>query len=169
MNTGHFPIPGEVTRREFAVYIVVARNRITGGLKLYIGKTGDNREGCNPVVSRLGNHFSFNLKHAQLRKHLTSSLDDYDYDVFYTTFGQYPGKGRSRELIDLTNEMERQMNQRAQKAFGQKMILNPLQGTGHVSAAERQKRSAFLTHEREAQLEALLQRVARFLRKSTPP
>ena len=166
MNTGHFPIPGEVTRREFAVYVVVARNRTTGNLRLYIGKTGDNREGCNPLVSRLGNHFSFNRIHSQLRNHLKPPLDDYDYDVFYSTLGQYPGKGQSRGLIDLTNEMERQVNQRAQKAFGRKMVLNPRQGIGYVSAAERQKRSAFLTREREAQLKVLLQRVARFLRRT---
>ena len=63
---------GEATRREYAVYVMVAQHRETGDLYLYVGKTGDNKEGCNPVISRAGNHFSFNKVHSQMRNKFPS-------------------------------------------------------------------------------------------------
>ena len=71
-GVGHFRIPGEATRREYAVYVMVAQHRETGDLYLYVGKTGDNKEGCNPVISRAGNHFSFNKVHSQMRNKFPS-------------------------------------------------------------------------------------------------
>jgi len=165
MSIGHFRIPGEVTRREYAVYIAVAHNRVTGNTRLYVGKTGDNREGCNPIVSRVGNHFSFNKMHSQLRNHLSPPLDDYDYDVFYTTFGGYGGPEESRHLIDLTNEMERQTNKVAQETFGKDLLVNPHQGIGHVPRAERERRSALVTAERKQHIDALVARVKEFVDK----
>jgi hypothetical protein len=65
MSVGHFHIPGDATKREYSAYIMVATNRQTQESRLYVGKTGDNRDGCNPVISRAGNHFSFNKLHSQ--------------------------------------------------------------------------------------------------------
>jgi hypothetical protein len=52
MSIYRFTVPGHSTRREFAVYVVVARIPSTCEFFVYVGKTGDNREGCNPVISR---------------------------------------------------------------------------------------------------------------------
>ena len=165
MSIGHLRIPGEVTRREYAVYIAVAHNRVTGNTRLYVGKTGDNREGCNPIISRLGNHFSFNKVHSQLRNHLSPPLDAYDYDVFYITFGGYRDPKESRCLIDITNEMERRANTLAQEMFGKDLLVNPHQGIGYVPRAERESRSAMVTAEHKQQLDALIARVRQFLDK----
>src|SRR2546429_201112 len=111
MNVGHFHIPGDATRREYAVYIMVATHRTSGKRKLYVGKTGDNRVGCNPVISRAGNHFSLNKIHSQMRNYLVpEDTHDYDFDYFYTTFGTYLTPQQSRDGIDTINEMERQLN-----------------------------------------------------------
>lgn len=40
-------------RREFAVYAVVAIRRGATKYNIYFGKTGDNVEGCNPVIPGL--------------------------------------------------------------------------------------------------------------------
>lgn len=72
-------VPGEATRREYAVYLLVGRRRDKRDtITLYVGKTGDNREGCNPVVSRVGNHMSFNRIHAQTRNRIPDP-ENYDF------------------------------------------------------------------------------------------
>src|SRR5437016_9066342 len=110
MSVGHFHIPGDATKRDYAAYIMVATNRRTGKRKLYVGKTGDNREGCNPVISRAGNHLSFNKIHSQMRNYLKpDEPEDYDFDYFYTTFGCYVMPEESRDGINIINEMERQL------------------------------------------------------------
>jgi len=162
MSVGHFHIPGDATRREFAVYIMVATHRITRGRKLYVGKTGDNRDGCNPVISRAGNHLSFNPIHSQMRNCLLpDSPHDYDFDYFYTTFGTYLGSGESRDGIDVINEMERQLNVLARQAFG--TILNPLKGTGWLTQTKRTQRASLATQVRLEQLAELVRAVKAFL------
>jgi hypothetical protein len=117
MSVGHFRIPGQATRREYAVYVMVARHRGSGEIHLYVGKTGDNKEGCNPVISRAGNHFSFNKIHSQMRNKLPSHPEEFDFDFFYSTFGQYVDPRETRQGIDLVNEMERQLNTLIQSRF----------------------------------------------------
>ena len=68
-----FKLNSESLKREFSVYVVVAHG--TRGTLLYIGKTGDNREGCNPVISRCGNHFSYNAIHSQIRNKISGLYD----------------------------------------------------------------------------------------------
>lgn len=162
MSIGHFHIPGEATRREYAVYIMVAAHRVTGQKKVYIGKTGDNRDGCNPVISRAGNHFSFNKIHSQMRNYLEPGHPhDFDFDYFYTTFGEYRNPEESREGIDLINEMERQLNRFAQRAFG--AILNPYLGKGKLTREKEAKRTTLATEERLGQLRLMIRQVQDFL------
>ncbi len=168
MGVGHFHIPGDATRREYAVYIMVATHRATGRRKLYIGKTGDNRDGCNPVISRAGNHFSFNKLHSQMRNKLKPDRpEDYDFDYFYTTFGEYKDPRESREGIDIINEMERQLNGLAQAAFG--AILNPYLAKVKVTRARRHKRLLLATETRLSQLRELIQQVTDFLGRRMVP
>jgi hypothetical protein len=162
---GHFHIPGDATRGEFAVYVMVAAHRETGVVKMYVGKTGDNRAGCNPVISRAGNHFSFNKLHSQMRNEL-EKLDlgephEFDFDYFYTTFGEYDSKSPSRYAVDLINEMERQLNQLAKDAFGD-ALLNPYGGK-HVRKAIREQRRVLATELRIDRLRQLITRVDQFM------
>lgn len=161
MKIYHFHVPSAAVRREYAVYLIVARHRTTKGVRIYVGKTGDNREGCNPLISRAGNHLSFNAIHSQSRNHL-GNPERYDFDFFFTTFGTYVPPSKSRNGIDLVNEMERRLNLLAQREL--RGVVNPLKMSGYVSRVERAKRSALMTKVRAAQLTRLITSVKRFLK-----
>jgi hypothetical protein len=155
-------IPGEATRREYTAYLVVVQQRGTGRVvAVYVGKTGDNREGCNPVISRFGNHVSFNKLHSQLRNRFPT-IEEFDFHLFYALFGDYIAPESSREGIDIINEMERQLNTRAQAAFGD-LVIKPFKGSGWVSAAERERRAGFRSAERMERLDALITAAKRFV------
>lgn len=160
----HFHVPGEAARREYAVYLIAARHRTTKSWRFYVGKTGDNREGCNPLISRAGNHLSFNPVHSQSRNHL-GNPEEYDFEFFFTTFGPYVPPSESREGIELVNEMERQLNQLAQEELGE--IVNPQKFTGYVSKTNREKRKLLVTPERLIQLRQLVSTVKEFQKAST--
>ena len=162
MSVGHFHIPGDATRREYAVYVMVACHRETGAMHLYVGKTGDNKEGCNPVISRAGNHFSFNKTHSQMRNKLPTTPEAYDFDFFYATFGQYVDPHESRSGIAIINEMERQLNQLIQNGHVDR-LLNPYQARTRLPPHDRESRATLATPERLMALEALVAAVSEFI------
>lgn len=164
MKVGHLHVSGEATRREYAVYVMVARHHAAKRVKLYVGKTGDNREGCNPVISRAGNHLSFNPLQSQSRNRL-GNPERFDFDFFFVSFGPYVHPSRSRKGIDLVNEMERRLNVLAQEAF--ETIMNPLKLTGYVSRAEKKRRCRLATPERMARLKKLIATVRHFIQKTS--
>ena len=143
-----FKLNRESLRREFAVYVVM----VHGDQKttLYVGKTGDNREGCNPIISRCGNHFSYNKIHSQVRNKIDSH-EDYEYTYVFDHFGQYSDDATKRKnQIDQINEMERWLNQEMQRICEKHEnceIENPYKGTGHVKKSEREHRKSFRTTE----------------------
>ena len=165
MSVSRLKVPSDAVRREFAVYVMVARSKRTEKTKLYVGKTGDNREGCNPIVSRAGNHFSFNVKHSQMRN-LLRRPEQYDFEFFYTTFGAYTkGEKERRKRVDTINEMERQLNRLVQGTFPSGVLMNPYKGSAHVRKEERQKRKSLATKERMGRLNELVSRVREALRR----
>jgi hypothetical protein len=169
MNIGHLHVSAEATRREYAVYVMVARHRAAKNVKLYIGKTGDNREGCNPVISRVGNHLSFNPLPAQSRNHL-GDPEHYDFDFFFTSFGPYVPPSRSRSGIDLVNEMERQLNFLAQETLAQETlgkIMNPLKSSRYIPPEEKDRRNRLVTPRRMDKLNELIKTVRRFIQKTS--
>lgn len=141
-----FTLHKESLKRKFAVYVVVAKSE--SDTHLYVGKTGDNREGCNPLISRCGNHFSYNEIHSQIRNKIPNH-EERDYTYVFEHFDDYPADDTARrECIDNINEMERWLNEEIQKAIEEKTsvrLLNPFSGHGYLKKTERERRKAFRT------------------------
>lgn len=153
-----FRLNPESLRRRFSVYVVVAR--LDGDIRLYVGKTGDNREGCNPMISRCGNHFSYNKIHSQIRNKIPNH-EEREYIYIFEHFDSYHSERPKRqEAIDRINEMERWLNQQVQTAVagvrGCK-LLNPYYGTASVSRSESEKRKSFRTAEMEKKIKSILE------------
>lgn len=143
--TYKFEIHPQALKRKFSVYVVVAVRRKEK--LLYVGKTGDNREGCNPVVSRCGNHFSYNKAHSQLRNKIPAH-EEWSYTYVFDHFNSYcEDLARRKKRIDRINEIERWVNLEIQAIMGKGFVrlLNPYCARGHVSSGEIKKRLAFRT------------------------
>jgi hypothetical protein len=100
-----FSLGPDCMKRQFSVYVFVAR----GGrnTKLYVGKTGDNNEGCNPVISRVGNHLSYSHRISQLRNYIPD-VDRRTLTCVFDHFGPYSEDEELRSrALDMINEMER--------------------------------------------------------------
>lgn len=152
-----FEVSSHALRRRFCVYVVVAQGE--GKVLLYVGKTGDNREGCNPLISRCGNHFSYNDIHSQVRNKIPAH-EDWTYTYVFDHFEDYcddPIERRPR--IDKINEMERWLNQMIQSAIAGRdnvQLINQYNGVGYVPKTERDKRAAFRTLEAELKLRSIV-------------
>lgn len=159
-----FTLSPESLKRRFAVYVVIANK--ANDTKLYVGKTGDNREGCNPVISRCGNHFSYNKVHSQVRNKMPDH-EDREYTYVFDHFDEYSeDKDQRREAIDRINEMERWLNEEIQQLVERTdsaELLNPFSGNGRVSPSERNKRSAFRTEAAGRQIRGIVAEVRRQL------
>lgn len=157
-----FTLSPESLKRQFAVYVVIAKG--TGDTKLYVGKTGDNREGCNPVISRCGNHFSYNKIHSQVRNKIPDH-EHREYTYVFDHFYAYSDDvAQRREAIDKINEMERWLNEEIQGLVDgvvETELLNPHSGSGHVSRSERIKRLAFRTEEVKRKISGIVGEVKR--------
>ena len=152
-----FTLNNESLKRKFAVYVVVAKGK--ADTKLYVGKTGDNRDGCNPLISRCGNHFSYNKIHSQIRNKITG-YKNHEYTYLFEHFDDYSKDiKKQRKAIDKINEMERWLNWSVQAAIKGRLnckLLNPYQGKGFISAAENQRRQEFRTKKNEQKIVAVV-------------
>jgi len=141
-----FTLNKESLKRKFAVYVVVASGR--QDTKLYVGKTGDNREGCNPVISRCGNHFSYNKVHSQVRNKIRDH-ENRQYTYIFDLFDAYhTNPAKRRRAIDRINEMERWLNREVQaviRDWDNCELLNPYSGSARVPSIENARRSSFRT------------------------
>ncbi len=126
-----FILSPESLKRKFSVYIVIAKGE--KDVKLYVGKTGDNREGCNPLISRCGNHFSYNKIHSQVRNKLADH-ESRTYTYIFDHFDEYADdEDKRRESINRINEMERWLNEKIQErllSLDKCELLNPYSGGG---------------------------------------
>lgn len=147
MEIGSFKIPGHATKRKWAVYIfkAVPQDK-TEKTKLYVGKVGDNREGCNPVISRVGNHFSHNKIHSQIRNKIEIP-ELYDYEYFYCHFDEYiEGCDSRTETRKKVNELERELNRQVQEKtddLEKFELLNVFKGTGYLSKEKKENVNNF--------------------------
>jgi hypothetical protein len=155
-----FTLHSESIKRRFAIYVVVAKS--AHNTKLYVGKTGDNNDGCNPVISRCGNHFSYNDIHSQVRNKLEDH-EEREYTYVFDHFDEYHScKSDRRICIDRINEMERWLNQEIQAAFSSTKdiaLLNPYSGVGHVPSAEKDRRRKFRTDECGTKIKSIVSAV----------
>ncbi|PIF77173.1 hypothetical protein CLU95_4346 [Variovorax sp. 54] len=157
-----FTLHRESLKRRFAVYVVVAHSQ--DDARLYVGKTGDNRMGCNPLISRCGNHFSYNDIHSQIRNGL-SDHEERDYTYVFDHFDDYTDDELLRRTrIDRINEMERWLNQQIQVMLqrfdcANLALLNTYQGVGHVPQAKRDSRAAFRTTDAQQKIDAIVEAV----------
>jgi hypothetical protein len=146
MEIGSFKISGHSTKREWAVYLFIASPiNGNGRKKIYVGKVGDNRDGCNPVISRVGNHFSHNKIHSQIRNKI-GVTENYDYEYFYCHFGEYDSEKKTRVLSrEKINELERELNRIVQKQIDENEfeLLNLYKGN-HVSKSKRTERAELI-------------------------
>lgn len=146
--------------RRFAVYVVIAYGK--HNTKLYVGKTGDNREGCNPVISRCGNHFSYNKIHSQIR----NKLEDHEtreYTYIFDHFGEYyEDKSKRQSSIDEINEMERWLNVAIQNSIihiKNCHLVNSYTGKATLSKNETIKRNSFRTAENDRKISGIVSEV----------
>jgi len=152
-----FSVEPASLKRRFSVYVVVAAN----GKKsyIYVGKTGDNREGCNPIISRCGNHFSYNNIHSQIRNKIANH-ESHRYTYIFDHFGSYaPSAARRRTSVDKINEIERWLNSLIAELIKSRssiILLNPHKGAAWLSAAERKKRAVFRTPATKKKLAAIV-------------
>ncbi len=157
-----FTLNPESLKRRFAVYVVVANGRVD--TKLYVGKTGDNRDGCNPIISRCGNHFSYNKVHSQVRNKI-SDHEGREYTYIFDHFDEYHHSlPERRQAIDRINEMERWLNQEVQDAIrgvDHCELLNPFSGSTYVPSVERSRRSAFRTEEARKKIMGIIAEMKR--------
>lgn len=121
MSVHSFVIPPEAVLREYSLYIVVSIPVKAGPICVYTGKTGDNRKGCNPVVSRAGNHFSYNKIHSQVRNKIsekvgTLSHEKYSHNYFFTHFRPYDEEEIDSAVAEI-NELERYLLKQIKQTF----------------------------------------------------
>lgn len=151
-----FELPGHVTRRDWAVYIVIVKGKKKQSIKLYVGKTGDNRDGCNPIISRIGNHLSFNKIHSQLRNKIEDTINS-EYRIVYYSFGAYETENRL-DKRQITNQAERELNSMLISAIKNRpefQIVNPFKGVG-VTNKMRLERGCILSNKEKRKLNELI-------------
>lgn len=155
-----FHIHRESVKRRYAVYVVIAKS--DSNVDLYVGKVGDNREGCNPLISRCGNHFSYNEVHSQIRNKIIGH-EVRDYTYVFEHFDEYSENSDVRRAyIDRINEMERWLNQKIQQRISGNShytLVNPYRGVGYISSLERKKREGFRTKESEIKIDLIVSTV----------
>ncbi|MFH6993688.1 hypothetical protein [Flavobacterium sp. FlaQc-48] len=150
MEIKSLKISGDSTKREWAVYLFIATPKNNAEkIKLYVGKVGDNRDGCNPVISRIGNHFSYNKIHSQIRNKVERP-EEYEYEYFYCQFGKYEDEAEKRfESKQKINELERELNRKVQIRISTNSnyaLLNPFIGK-YISNAKRKSRNILSQNE----------------------
>lgn len=157
---GHLRIPGEATRRESAVFLLVATHRASKARLFFVGHTGDPFDGCNPVLSGVGKHFSHDPEHAPMRDRLKTP-EEYDFDYYSVAFGISDQPSELRSNVDLVQEMERQLLGLAQEAFGE--VTRVGYERSRPKKARTERLPPPLTRGQKARLQFLVDEVRRLL------
>lgn len=156
-NISNFTISGHSTKREWSVYLLIATpiNKRNNTKLIYVGKVGDNRDGCNPVISRVSNHFSYNKLHSQIRNKI-GNTEDYNYEYHYAHFGEYKEESRIQDK-DRINELERQLNRMVQEyTVSEDHVLLNVHAGKYVKKAEKERRSSLVSETDKLVLKELI-------------
>lgn len=163
---GHLHIPGEVARRDYAVFLLLATHRESKERLCFVGHTGDPHEGCQPILSSAGSHFSHDLDHARMRDRL-GNPEEYDFDYFYATFGGWTDLSDPRSNVDTIQEMERQLSVLAQEAFGE--VTRATFEKPRAKKGRTERLAPPVTRVQKARLQALVDEVKRFVDEAPEP
>ena len=155
MEILEFFIPGKATEQKWAVYIILAENIENKTERIYVGKVGDNNIGCNPIISRIGNHFSHNKVHSQIRNKLTESTTNCNYRIFYKLYEKYEIENHLKNRNKI-NEIERHLNKAIQDLIILNKlkleILNPYSGK-NLSKLKKEERKLILDNNEKQEIE----------------
>lgn len=155
MEILEFFIPAKATEQKWAVYIILAENIEHKTEFIYVGKVGDNNIGCNPIISRIGNHFSHNKTHSQIRNKLKENTTNCNYKIFYKLYEKYEIANhiQSRNKI---NEIERHLNKSIQDLINLNNlnleIINPYSGK-NLSKLKKEERKLILDNNEKQEIE----------------
>lgn len=164
--TTHFlSFDGVAAKKAYAVYVTVAKHNKCGGFIAYAGKVGDNRSGCNPVISRIGNHLSHNAIHSQMRNKLKHDPEECSFTVFFTHFVAHPVLKLAGDGVAHINEMERVLKRKLKREIPD-LLVDPFKDSalGKLKA-ERKK---LIMKGDESRLEDLVLTVCRHADKDMP-
>ena len=155
MEILEFFIPAKATEQKWAVYIILAENIEHKTEFIYVGKVGDNNIGCNPIISRIGNHFSHNKIHSQIRNKLKENTTNCNYRIFYKLYEKYELESHLQNRNKI-NEIERHLNKSIQDLITRNElnleILNPYSGK-NLSKAKREERKIILNDEEKEEIQ----------------
>lgn len=155
MEILEFFIPAKATEQKWAVYIILAENIEHKTEFIYVGKVGDNNIGCNPIISRIGNHFSHNKIHSQIRNKLKENTTNCNYRIFYKLYEKYEIESHLQNRNKI-NEIERHLNKSIQDLITRNElnleILNPYSGK-NLSKAKREERKIILNDEEKEEIQ----------------
>ena len=155
MEILEFFIPAKATEQKWAVYMILAENIEHKTEFIYVGKVGDNNIGCNPIISRIGNHFSHNKIHSQIRNKLKENTTNCNYRIFYKLYEKYELESHLQNRNKI-NEIERHLNKSIQDLITRNElnleILNPYSGK-NLSKAKREERKIILNDEEKEEIQ----------------
>lgn len=155
MEILEFFIPAKATEQKWAVYIILAENIEHKKEFIYVGKVGDNNIGCNPIISRIGNHFSHNKIHSQIRNKLKENTTNCNYRIFYKLYEKYEIENHLQNRNKI-NEIERHLNKSIQDLINRNElsleILNPYSGK-NLSKAKKEERKIILNDEEKEEIQ----------------
>jgi hypothetical protein len=162
MKVYELNITGNSTISQWAIYAIIATQKGVSKKHIYIGKVGDNRIGCNPIISRIGNHFSNNKIHSQFRNYLKKynlpKPHNFNYKIVYTTFGEYSEMKHTinRKRI---NEIERTFNKSIQENKTKNIQLLNIYKGNSISKKTKIERKKLLTKDDIISIETLVNKV----------
>ncbi len=144
-NLYSFSISDFALQREW----IVARptNPDNNEKKLYIGKLGDDSNGCNPLITEIGNLLSHFDDDTESSNKLYAATE-YNYYIFFAKFGQYKGEDKSQ--LEKINQLEKKLTKLIQSKLKGKVdykLLNSNIGKQHIQVGEKAKRRKKITKE----------------------
>lgn len=156
--TGTIEFDGEAALQKWAIYVLKAKHKTKSDapVLIYGGKVGDNRAGCNPVISRLGNHLSENKIHSQLKNKSVSfdGIENYRVKMYYLHLEDYE-ESKHKGRLNMINESERELIRTLREVYKAEKVelLNRFTGSSLTKQKQVLYRT-YLSDEERARIQA---------------